>query len=102
MTSNLLILNVAILILISFLMEQGLKKAILSKSIHVKRTYWLGLMPTYISTLVFSLLLMFPSLTSKVDVLIEFQKYSLCFHIFIILLFIAALDAERVLAKKLG
>lgn|SRR5690606_2018522 len=102
MASNLLILNIAILVLLTFLIEQGLRKVLMSQSIYVKRTYWLGLMPTYISTLLFSILIMFPSLASKANLLFELQKYSLGLHILIILFFIAALDGEKVLAKKLG
>jgi len=45
---------------------------------------------------------MFPSLASKANLLFELQKYSLGLHILIILFFIAALDGEKVLAKKLG
>lgn len=102
MTSNLLLLNIAILILLTFLMEQGLRKVITSNSMHVKRIYWLALMPTYISTLLFSILLLFPSLISKTILLLELQKYSIGLHIFVILFFIGALDGEKVLAKKLG
>lgn len=101
MTSNLLLLNIAILILLTFLMEQGLRKVVLSKSIHVRNLYWIGLMPTYLSTVVFSILLIFPDLISKMDNFLELQKYSLSLHILITLFFIGALDGEKVQQRKL-
>lgn len=50
MTLNLISLNIAIIVLLTFLMEQGLRKILLTESKHIKRVYWIGLFPSYVTS----------------------------------------------------
>ncbi|WP_084242375.1 hypothetical protein [Planomicrobium okeanokoites] len=99
MTTEIFLFNIAILIILTILMENGLRKAIKEKVVRVTRVFWGLLMPTYILATIFTVLLLFLRTPESLDLLFLLQKYALCGHVIACLLFIAALDGAKTSAK---
>lgn len=98
MSLEMYLFNIGLLIILFLLIENGLRKTVKEKSILVTRVYWSLLFPTYISTTIFTILLLVMN-TATLELLFNLQRYSIGIHVIACLLFIAALNGARTSAK---
>lgn len=99
MNMEMTLLNLVLIILLTVLTENGLRKSNNSESKSVKRTFGFYVMPTYVLSLIFSILVLFPSIEINQSLLFDLQKYSIGAYILSCLLFIASIDGARTIAK---
>lgn len=88
--------NIVILILLSLLIENALRKIEGEKSNRVTRSYWFFLFPSYILAAIFTVILLILQPTYNLEFLLTVQKYALGAHFLSSLLFIAAIDGDRI------
>lgn len=91
--------NVIILILLSLLIENALRKIGQEKSRPVTRSFWFLLFPSYILATISTINLLILQPSDNSPYLMAIQKYTLGAHLLACLLFIAAVDGARTYEK---